>query len=80
MVNPFSVTSSGRPTVVVDDPAEAIAELHQSRRQADHVGGLSEAVGCIYSSTTRNGIVLITCGGRDRANSPSCEGACSPLR
>jgi hypothetical protein len=28
MVNPFSVTSSGRPTVFVDDPAEAIAALH----------------------------------------------------
>ena len=36
MVNPFSVTSSGCPAVLVDDAAEAIAPLQRSRRQRDH--------------------------------------------
>src|SRR5215472_5336107 len=45
MVNPFSVTSSGRPTVLVDDPAEAIAALH---RLVDDSG---EAIAALHRSS-----------------------------
>ncbi len=41
VVNPCSVTSSGRPAVVVDDPAEAIAALDPPGRQCEHFSRLT---------------------------------------
>ena len=57
MVNPFSVTSSGRQTVLVDDAAEAIAALHSSVWQRDHV---SRLVGpALLDPLVRAGVVVV---------------------
>ena len=56
MVNPSSVTSSGCPAVLVDDPAEAIASLHRSSRQRDHVGRLTGPSGASYAAGRQAGL------------------------